>query len=264
MAKCHGAQIERAKAGPTPGRPGRRRQVPPLPLSARPVVPGRRPRHRNAASRFVSGLAGNRSAHPSARPGPASPHLGLAGPPRPRAPLGLAVRGRSRPQVRASPGPAAWPGDGDVPPGHGVAGVRAPSAPPRPRAPLGDPRRSFRRAWAPSHPPAPGGGSRGRRADTHLSTSWSCSALNLPSSICSLARSRAARPLQLRKGFRCTSWRTRRRPGLRQTFPSRRRDGAAAHLPPPLPSPPLPSPPLPPRLRVLRRPSAQESQKPGL
>lgn len=32
-AKCHRAKTKRAKAGPTPGRPGRERQVPPLPLS---------------------------------------------------------------------------------------------------------------------------------------------------------------------------------------------------------------------------------------
>ena len=135
MAECHRAQIERAKAGPTPGRPGRRRQVPPLPLSARaqlihsrggqPVSPGRLSRHRDPAGRFVSGPAGSRGAHSSARPGSASPHRGLAAPPRPRAPRGPGGRGRSRPQVRASPGPAA-------PPGHGVAGLRAPAATPLP------------------------------------------------------------------------------------------------------------------------------------
>ena len=74
-AKCHRAKTKRAKAGPTPGRPGRRRQVPPLPLSlsaraelihspgGQRDLPGQPSQHRKPTRRFVSGLAGNRGAH---------------------------------------------------------------------------------------------------------------------------------------------------------------------------------------------------------
>eukprot|EP00071_Canis_lupus_P022851 XP_013973449.1 basic salivary proline-rich protein 4-like [Canis lupus familiaris] len=265
MAECHRAQIERAKAGPTPGRPGRRRQVPPLPLSARaqlihsrggqPVSPGRLSRHRDPAGRFVSGPAGSRGAHSSARPGSASPHRGLAAPPRPRAPRGPGGRGRSRPQVRASPGPAA-------PPGHGVAGLRAPAATPLPagRPPIPLPKGG---GALPSPRPRPGlARPPGEHSLEHQLPHAeprggrpAAGAVTLPRAA---PNGPEARPLQLRNGFRCTSLRTRRRPGRRQTFSSRRRDGAAAQLPPPLRSPPLP--PLPACLEATKAPEKPEAR----
>lgn len=103
------------KRGPPPGRPGRLRQVPPLPPSAprrvhsflkRTASPPTMtiPVHSKPTRRFVSSPAGNRGAHWSARPGATSSHLGARGasaPDNPSVSPGLGPRALLQPQARA-------------------------------------------------------------------------------------------------------------------------------------------------------------------
>lgn len=93
--------------------------------------------YRKPPTCFVSSPAGNWDAHSSARPGATSPHLGTAGPQRRIILLYPEVRGPkldapAAPGARTSPGPAEYPGLGNVHPSPTIGTIQDPSATPAP------------------------------------------------------------------------------------------------------------------------------------